>query len=36
MNKLAIIPAHGGNERTPRKKGIAINVHYMPVHLNPL
>ena len=36
MNKGAIIPAHGGSQRIPRKKGIAVNVHYMPVHLHPL
>jgi CMP-N-acetylneuraminic acid synthetase len=36
MNKLAIIPARGGSKRIPCKKGIAVNVHYMPVHLNPL
>jgi CMP-N-acetylneuraminic acid synthetase len=35
MNKVAIISARGGSKRIPRKKGIVVNVHYMPVHLHP-
>lgn len=32
---IAVIPTQGGSKRVPRKKGIVISVHYIPVHLHP-